>query len=82
MDWDLALYFIVLIAAIAYDFVWGEYVKAIAVKDDISASFHAAILMGSSGFVTYSFVHDLRLLIPACVGAMIGTYASVNWKRT
>lgn len=60
-------------AMVVLDFLWARYI--IALRDD--NAYIAGALAGSlyvlGGFVTVSFVADYWLLIPAGLGAFVGT---------
>lgn len=67
------------VGMIILDFVWGRYVHVMAHGSSIIASNYAVLITIVSGFVTVAFVHNNWLLIPAAVGAWIGTYAAKKW---
>jgi membrane protease YdiL (CAAX protease family) len=65
-------------AAVALaDGLWTLYVAAIAAQRPLAASLYSSgiILMGA--FVTLAYVRDRRYLLPAAMGAFVGTYLSV-----
>lgn len=65
-------------AVFALDCVWTIYVKAISGDQALVASGIAVLLILLSGIAQIGYVKDPRLLVPACIGAALGTYVSVK----
>jgi lipid-A-disaccharide synthase-like uncharacterized protein len=72
---------LVFVAMFAMDFVWARYTHAIAEHRAMPASFWAVAILGFSGYVTTSYVKDPWMLIPAGVGAFMGTWAAIWWAK-
>jgi hypothetical protein len=66
----------VFVLTVIVDYAWSAYVQSVQVKSKLVASLWATTLMVLSGFVTVSFVKDPLLLIPAGLGAFVGTWIS------
>lgn len=77
---DLLTYILVFIATSIADYIWSEWMSAVADARPIRAGLYSmgTILCGS--FVIMSYVQNPKYLIPACIGAFIGTYISVKNK--
>ncbi len=73
-------YLVVFLVMTLTDFVWAQYMSSVARQNTISASIWSVgvILLGS--YVTRAYVADYGTIIPACLGAFAGTYASVKLK--
>jgi hypothetical protein len=62
----------------ALDYFWAKYTAAIAGKHPLWAGFHAMIILFFNGAVTIAYVADTWMLLPALVGAFLGTYLAVK----
>ena len=67
----------VLLAVCLSDYVWTRYVAGIANAERLSAAIWAVAVIVLGAFVVISYVHDRRLIVPAAIGAFIGTYYGV-----
>lgn len=76
-----APYVFVFVACTALDFVWAYYTKAINERRELRAAWWAAGIMILGGVGQIGYVNDPLLLIPAGLGAFIGTYAAVRRHR-
>lgn len=70
----------VFLLMIFVDFFWAKYITETASGNAFIASTWATILFVSSGFVTVEYVKNKWLLIPAGIGAFIGTYLGIFLK--
>lgn len=68
---------LVFLAYIALDYVFARYIKATAEKRPMPAGIWSAAILAFTGFVTVSYVSNPWMLIPAALGAFVGTYLSV-----
>ncbi len=68
----------IFVAATIYDAIFACWSDAVSAKQPGLAGTYAAGIMLCSGFVTVNFVQDPWLLIPACSGAFLGTFITVN----
>lgn len=72
-----ALTFLAVFAAmVVLDFVWAFYTLALTNHQSLRAGLYAGAWMTTQGFITVSYVVDHWLLVPAIIGAMVGTYAA------
>lgn len=71
-------WFAVLFITVIYDWLWARYTIACAHRQPIRASIASALIFASGGFVVVEYVNDHWLLIPACLGAAIGTFLAVR----
>lgn len=67
----------VLVGMTILDFVWARYTAACAEKKAMLASLNASGIMILNGLVTIVYVNEPRMIVPAVVGAFIGTYLSI-----
>lgn len=59
------------------DFIWAHYISAIAGGERLAAANWGAVVIVLGAFIVVSYVSDRRLIIPAAIGAWIGTYLAV-----
>jgi hypothetical protein len=67
----------VLLAVTISDFVWTKYVGGISSAQGLSAALWASGVILLGAYITTSYVGDKRLIVPAAIGAFIGTYLGV-----
>lgn len=79
MDWQAALWVAVAMAVV--DWAWAQYSMALADRRAFAGSVWAVLILVPSAWTIMSYVHDPRMLIPAAIGAFVGTYISVKFKR-
>lgn len=63
------------------DFLWARYTMALADRRVLAGGFYAMGTIALGGAVTISYVTDPMLLIPACVGAFVGTSLSIYFNQ-
>ncbi len=68
-------------ATFALDFVWAYYTKALNERAAGRAAWWAAGIIILGGVAQIGYVNDPVLLIPAALGAALGTYAAVYLHR-
>ncbi len=71
------IFFVVLIA----DMLWVHYIDYVATYKPILAANFAVLVYGASSVAIIAYTSDAIYLIPAFVGAWIGTYVIVKWKK-
>ena len=72
----------VFVAMIAVDIIWTAYIKTIAQGEASAAAFWSLLVMLVGAYVTIQYVHDPLMLVPAGLGAAVGTYVAVKfWKK-
>ena len=64
-------------AMLVSDFIWAKYIATVASKDSFSAATYGVIVVVLGAYIVVSYVEDKRLIIPAAIGAFIGTYYGV-----
>lgn len=77
MEFALRCMMVFLFTAIA-DWAWALYIIETSSKNAIRSSVMAGLLILLGAFVTLSYVEDRRMLIPAVIGAVVGTYLCVK----
>jgi hypothetical protein len=68
----------VFLSVAAADFLWSRWMLAVADGAPLAAGSYSAVIVLVSAFVTCSYMKDRIHLIPAVLGAFIGTYLSVR----
>ena len=71
---------IVFLAIMLLDMLWAFYVDAIAKYHPYIAAFTAGALYIFSAIGVLAYTEDRIFLIPAVVGAMVGTFIAVKYK--
>ena len=64
-------------ATVISDYVWARYMLGISSGDAIEAANFAVVVIVLGAFLVVSYVQDKRLVIPAAIGAWIGTYIAL-----
>lgn len=75
MNWEAAV--IVFVAVAALDWVWARYNIATAQHRVLASGLLSVAIYLLSGIAITQYVGDWRLLLPASLGAMLGTCGSV-----
>jgi hypothetical protein len=65
-------------ATVIADVIWTEWSKAVTAKHAELAGLYAAGIILCGAFVTIEYVRDSSLVLPAALGAMLGTWLSVR----
>lgn len=79
VDLEQPIRWLVVFAAVfALDWVWAKYMRAVADRVRVTASLHAALIIGLTVVSTTSWINDWVLAIPAMAGAAAGTWYSVG----
>jgi hypothetical protein len=74
-------FFIVMFAMILTDVCWTVYFMKVEERKSIAAGIWSASIMLAGAVVTTNYVEDKSLLIPALIGAFIGTAGTVEYKK-
>lgn len=69
---------LVFLALIAVDFCWTFYIAKVAEKKAIAAACWSAMIMVCGAFATISYLENKWLLIPAILGAWVGTFLAIK----
>jgi len=67
----------VFLAVALADALWSLYMLAVAAREPVVAGCYSAGIVLAGAFVTVQYVKDRRYLLPAVLGAFVGTYLSV-----
>lgn len=73
------IYIIVFLAMFAMDMVWTLYIRALAQGRAVKAASLSALVYSISALSFVEIVKDTYLLIPAALGAFLGTYYTLKW---
>ena len=68
---------VVVVAMAIGDFIWAKYISSIAERRALIAASWGSVVIALGAFITLSYVDDKRMIIPACIGAFLGTYFAV-----
>ena len=63
---------------VAIDLVWALYTRALSHNKSMHASTFSAVIQALSGVLVLEYTHEPVLLLPACVGAFVGTWLATN----
>lgn len=74
-------WFLVFLAVAVMDFVWALYAKATVAGQAVWASSLSVVIILLSGFSTIEYTREWILLIPAGVGAFVGTLIAMKVKK-
>ena len=69
----------VCLAVALADGLWALWIGAVAANPPVLAGLYSVGLICCGAYVTVAYVQDRRQLIPASVGAFVGTYLSVRY---
>jgi hypothetical protein len=72
----LLLWFGVLGATFVLDLVWAKYTQAVTERQPMRAAVLSALIFVIGGSVVSAYVHDSEMLVPAAIGAFVGTYVA------
>lgn len=74
---------LVFLSVALVDVFWTRYFQSVAEKGATKAGLYSSLIILIGAFSTRSYVHDGWLVIPAALGAFVGTYFTVkNHKET
>lgn len=74
-------YFLAFMAVVVLNFIWAFYIKQVAAKRGLWAGFYALLIFAVNAYVVDSFVRDNTVVIPAAIGAFVGTALAVEWGK-
>lgn len=75
------MYLLIFAISSLIDAIWVLYIKAVADEEPHKAAIAGLLIYLSSIFVTLKVISDNFTIIPACIGAYIGTYLTVKYKK-
>lgn len=74
-------YALVFLAMTALDFVWAFYTRAVARGHALKGALYASGIICLTGTAQIGYTHNPFLLIPAALGAFLGTYAALRLTK-
>ena len=74
-------YLLVFLGAFVLDFVWARYTIALSALRMWASGVFAALIYLANNTIVIGIVADHWLLLPAAVGALGGTVASIWFKK-
>lgn len=80
-DFSITTALIVFVTYIVIDILYASYVLAVGRNQPVRAAALSSVIYGllAYGILTYS--ENTLYLVPLALGAFIGTYVTVRWKR-
>jgi len=72
-------YIVVFLVVFVIDVIWTLYIRALAQNKIIFAAVLSALVYSLSVFSFVEITKDTYLLIPAAIGAFLGTYSTMRW---
>jgi hypothetical protein len=72
------IYLGIFVALFIVDFAWARYIGSVKDGAPLRAASWAGFLYGMQALATISIVNDNYALIPAILGAFVGTYFGVR----
>ena len=77
----LITYFLVILSVALGDVCWTLYFLATAEHKAIKAGFWSAMIMLAGSFSVVSYIGDHRMISAAMIGAFLGTYLVLKFKK-
>ena len=74
-------YFITFAAVFVTDFLYTNFVRAVQQSQPLAASLWSVLVTFSASVAVINYTSDNWQLIPALLGAGLGTYCGVIWKN-
>ena len=68
---------VVLVAMAVSEFIWARYISNISDGNALIAASWGSVVIALGAFITLSYVDDKRMILPATIGAFLGTYFAV-----
>ena len=59
------------------DFLWAKYIGTVASASSVAAANYGMLVVVLGAYIVVSYVEDKRMIIPAAIGAWLGTYYGV-----
>lgn len=74
MTWQIVITFFALFVT---DVAWAFYINKVKNGSPLQSALWATFMFGIGAVGTISYVHNAWLLVPALLGAFVGTYVGV-----
>lgn len=78
---NLFLAVLVFLCTTTSDFIWAKYIKAVNDKKALVAAGWSASIILIGGITIVSYVEVHWLVVPAALGAFLGTFLSVRKSK-
>jgi len=75
-------YIITFVAVFVVDIFYTYYLKAVTESAALKAGFWGAVVWLIGSFAVIEYTADHMLLIPACIGAFLGTYVGIKLRKS
>jgi hypothetical protein len=69
---------LVFLAMLIGDSLWAKWMLATSKRQPVPAAAYSSAIILVGGFTAVAYVNDPRYLIPAALGAFVGTYVTVR----
>lgn len=70
-------WFFVLVSMLMADYFWARWSFYVAAKNACAAAGFSMLIVGASGFCVVEYTANHWLIIPAAIGAALGTFIAV-----
>lgn len=77
----VALYVVTFGSMLAYDWLWAKYTIYVSQKRAAMAALSSGSILLIGSAATLAMVSDTKALVPAVLGAMLGTYLAVKRSK-
>jgi hypothetical protein len=71
----------VFLAMAATDWVWARYTQNVQAGRAFASGFYSGLIVVGGAFSVVRYVEDHRLVVPASLGALFGTWLAVRGNR-
>lgn len=68
-------------AMVAVDYAWARYTVRMVEKKVVGAANWSVAIVGLGAFTTINYVNDKTMLIPAVLGAWVGTALAIKYDK-
>ena len=79
MNW--IMFIGVFLAMMITDIMWAKYTLAVAFLNPFLAGIYSAVIILMGAVTVVAYVEDRYMLIPAMLGAFVGTYYTIKRAR-
>jgi hypothetical protein len=74
-------YILIFFSVALVDVFWTRYFQSVAEKAPVKSGVYSSLIILIGAFSTMSYVGDHKLVIPAALGAFVGTYFTVKTHK-
>ena len=79
MNW--IMFIAVFLAMMITDIMWAKYTLAVAFLKPVLSGIYSAVIILMGAVTVVAYVEDRSMLIPAMLGAFVGTYYTIKRAR-